>query len=340
MPLATIAYPDRIPLAHLPTPIEPLERLSRELGVELWVKRDDLTGMALSGNKIRKLEFSFAAARAKGADVVLTCGGGQSNHARATAVAAARLGLQSRLLLRTADPGQPPPPSGNILLDRMAGAEIVWVTPAAYKEREVVFAREAAKLRQAGRTPFIIPEGASDAVGAWGYIRAMAELAEGMDSAAILDDRPTTIVAATGSGGTVAGLLLGAKLLNLPLRITCINVCDSAEYFRRVIGDICKSCIRDYHLDISVDISADLEIVDGYVGRGYALSQPEELALICEVARKEGLFLDPVYTGKAFYGMVSELARDPRRFGERIVFIHTGGLFGLFPLAEEIAALG
>lgn len=339
MPVATITYPERIPLAHLPTPLEPLRRLSKELGVELWIKRDDLTGMALSGNKIRKLEFSFAAARAQGADVVLTCGGAQSNHARATAVSAARLGLNCRLLLRTADPGQPPPLSGNILLDHMAGAEIVWITPEAYREREIVFAREAAKLRRAGRTPFIIPEGASDAVGAWGYIRAMAELAEGMDSAGILDGRPTTIVAATGSGGTVAGLLLGAKLLNLSLRIACINVCDNADYFQHVIGDICTTCIQDYDLNLSIDMSADLEIVDGYVGRGYAFSQPEELALICEVARKEGLFLDPVYTGKAFYGMVSELAKDSCCFGERIVFIHTGGLFGLFPVAEEIAEL-
>jgi D-cysteine desulfhydrase len=159
--------PPRLALAHLPTPLQPMERLGRELGVALWVKRDDYTGAELSGNKIRKLEYVLAEARAQGADTVLTCGGVQSNHCRATALAAAGLGLDCTLLLRTADPGAPPLLAANSLLDRMAGARIVWVSPEEYRNREDVFAREAEDLKKAGRRPFIIPEGASDALGAW-----------------------------------------------------------------------------------------------------------------------------------------------------------------------------
>ena len=139
--------PPRIDLARLPTPVQPLRRLGKELGVELYVKRDDLTGAALSGNKIRKLEFVMADALSLNADTVITCGGAQSNHCRATALAAATLGLGCRLLLRTPEPANPPPPEGNILLDRLAGAAIVWITPAEYKNRDVLMQREAELLQ-------------------------------------------------------------------------------------------------------------------------------------------------------------------------------------------------
>jgi D-cysteine desulfhydrase len=309
------------------------------MGLEIYVKRDDLTGMELSGNKIRKLEFIMADALAQGADTILTCGGAQSNHARATAIAAAKLGLGCRLILRTADPSAPPAPTGNILLNWMAGAHIVWVTPEEYRQREAIFKREENLLRQQGRTPYSIPEGASNALGAWGYIRAMEELAR--DIAELTKDlaRRTTIVVATGSGGTAAGLILGSRLMGLNARIAAVNVCDDRDYFIEAIGTICETAIAMYGLNISFERERDIDIVDGYVGRGYALSRPEEMALIIDIARREGLFLDPVYTGKAFYGMIQELKRDPRCFGERIIFIHTGGLFGLFPQEKEITPL-
>jgi D-cysteine desulfhydrase len=151
--------------------------------------------------------------------------------------------------------------------------------------------------------------------------------------------KPVTIVIATGSGGTAAGLILGSRLHGLNARVVSINVCDDRDYFMRVIGDICAAAIAAYQLDLDFDRQRDIAIIDGYVGRGYSLSRPEELSLIREVARTEGLFLDPVYTGKAFFGMVKELERYPRRFGERVVFIHTGGIFGLLAKAEELAAL-
>jgi len=336
--LAVESYPPRIDLARLPTPLHPLKRWSEKLGVDLMIKRDDLTGAALSGNKIRKLEFVLADARAKQADTVLTCGGEQSNHCRATAIAATMLGMHCRLLLRTADPTHPPPPDGNILLDRMAGAEIIWITPEEYKRRDEFFAREADSLRSQGRVPYIIPEGASDAVGAWGYIKAMEELVEDI-SGFSSGEEPVTVLHACGSGGTAAGLILGAKLSQRPIRVTSVNVCDDRDYFIGVVGDICDKAIADYQLEVAFDRHRDIDIIDGYVGRGYALSQPEELKLICELARTEGIFLDPVYTGKAFYGMVQELERVPGCFGKRIVFIHTGGIFGLFPAAKQIASL-
>jgi D-cysteine desulfhydrase len=331
--------PPRLDLARTPTPLEFLTQASREMGVEIYIKRDDLTGMELSGNKIRKLEFIMADALASGADTILTCGGAQSNHARATAIAAAKLGLDCRLILRTADPSAPPALTGNILLDCMSGAQIVWITPDEYRNREDIFKREEALLRQQGRTPYSIPEGASNALGAWGYIRAMEELARDMSQLPDGPARRTTIVVATGSGGTAAGLILGTRLLNLSTRIAAVNVCDDRDYFLEAIGTICETAIVTYGLDISFKRERDIDIVDGYVGRGYALSRPEELSMIVDVARREGLFLDPVYTGKAFYGMVQELKRDPRCFGDRIIFIHTGGLFGLFPQASEMIPL-
>ena len=331
--------PPRIDLARLPTPVQPLRRLGQELGVELYVKRDDLTGAALSGNKIRKLEFVMADALSLNADTVITCGGAQSNHCRATALAAATLGLGCRLLLRTPEPASPPPPEGNVLLDCLAGAAIVWITPAEYKDRDALMRREAERLSEAGRRPYIIPEGASNPLGAWGYIRAAEELVA--DIAGLPGDsrRPVTILHATGSGGTAAGLILGAKLHGLKARVASINVCDDRNTFLSVIGDICEKAIADYKLNLEFDRENDIDILDGYVGLGYALSKPEELALIGAVARTEGIILDPVYTGKAFYGMVAELKRQPGCFGERILFIHTGGIFGLFPKAREIAPL-
>jgi D-cysteine desulfhydrase len=334
-----IPYPPRLDLAHTPTPLEPLQRLSKMFGVALHIKRDDLTGAGLSGNKIRKLEFVLADAIECGADTVLTCGGAQSNHARATAIAAAMLGLSCRLILRTPDPSNPPPLEGNILLDRLVGSEIVWITPGEYKRRDEIFEREAAALRKLGRTPYIIPEGASNPLGAWGYIRAAEELADDLAHLPDHTDQPWTIINATGSGGTSAGLILGTHMFGLNTRVVSINVCDDRDYFVQVIGEICESAIANYQLGIPFSRERDIEIIDGYVGRGYAISQPEELSLLRDVARTEGIFLDPVYTGKAFFGMTQELSHDPNRFGDRIVFMHTGGIFGLFPKADEFAQL-
>jgi len=316
-----------------------LDRISRRMGVEIYIKRDDLTGMEFSGNKIRKLEFVLARALEMECDTVITCGGAQSNHARATAVAAARLGLKSLLFLRTEDPQNPPPVSGNLLLDRMAGARIEWITPGAYRDRDSLMAEAADSLKGRNQNAYVIPEGASDAVGAWGYVHAFEELARDIAALENGETGSTTIIHATGSGGTCAGLLIGAALLDSEYGIATVNVCDDRNYFTEVIGGICGRFFEHYPKQPPENIMDRLEIVDGYVGRGYGLSRPEELELICRIAREEGIFLDPVYTGKAFFGMMKELEKDPGRFGKRIVFIHTGGLFGLFPKSEDIAAV-
>ena len=331
---AKLNYPAHLEIARKGTPLQKMERLSEELGVEIFFKRDDLTGCELSGNKIRKLEFLLADARAKGADTVITCGGAQSNHCRATALAAVRAGLNSTLLLRTEDPINPPPSHGNILLNRLAGAELVWITPAEYKERHNRFELEQERLQGLGKVAYIIPEGGSNQLGSWGYVKGMEEITNDLTALGAGELSETTVLSATGSGGTTAGLLLGARLLDLDLRVTGINVCDDKDYFVSEIGDICQGFIKDYSADIAIN-SADIDIIDGYVGRGYALSRPEELKAIYDLARLEGVILDPVYTGKAFHGMVSEIRKKRSAFGKRIVFVHTGGLFGLFPVADK-----
>lgn len=342
--MATWTEPERIELARLSTPIQRLERTSDALGVEVWVKRDDLTGAELSGNKVRKLEYLFADARAQGADTVITCGGQQSNHCRATAMAAARLGMSSHLLLRTSDPQSPPVTEGNILLDKLAGASIQWISHAQYQRRSQLMSEAADELRKAGRTPYVIPEGGSNAVGAWGYVRCAEELDVQL---AELGDEPTTVVYACGSGGTGAGLVLGAAMLgwaNRGIRVAGINVCDDRDYFVRVIGDICRDVSQRYAGNLGDAAGAakaitdeSIDIVDGFVGLGYAKSRPEELAVQVELCRREGLVVDPVYTGKAFYGLTRTLATDPGRLTKRIVFLHTGGIYGVFPAADQLA---
>lgn len=331
-----IEYPARLALARLPTPLVHLPRTSAILGVELYLKRDDLTGVELSGNKVRKLEFLLAEAQAQGADTVITCGGAQSNHCRATALAAARLGLRTLLLLRTADPARPPAPVGNVLLDRLAGAEILWVTADEYAQRDRLLEREADRLRAAGRAPYVIPEGGSNALGAWGYVAAAEELAVDL---APLPPRPTTIVYACGSGGTGAGLAIGARRLGFAskgVRVAGFNVTDTAEHFVAAIHGIATAFEQRFGGDARVE-RRDIEIIDGYVGAGYGKPDASELALIRDMARREGVLLDPVYSGRAFHGMWKELERDRTRFGERVVFVHTGGIFGLLAEADALA---
>ncbi|MBL4635021.1 MAG: pyridoxal-phosphate dependent enzyme, partial [Kofleriaceae bacterium] len=247
----TLQVPNRVSLAITPTPLQYLERTSAALGVEFYIKRDDMTGLELSGNKVRKLEFLFADAIEKGANVVITGGGEQSNHCRATAMAAAKLGLASVVCLRTLDKENPPKTSGNILLDRLAGAEIVWIDHDDWARQEEVYEREAARQRELGNIPYIIPEGGSNAIGAWGYIECCRELAEQMGALKPGQNSgrksvETSIVYACGSGGTGAGLVLGAKMYDFDkhqAKVTGFNVCDDAEFFVQRIHRICEEVV-------------------------------------------------------------------------------------------------
>jgi D-cysteine desulfhydrase len=321
-----IDYPRRIGLARTPTPLQYLERASARWGRghRLWVKRDDLTGCTLSGNKVRKLEFITAHAIDNGFDTLITCGGLQSNHCRATAFAGAQLGLGVHLLLRGEAPAEL---EGNFLLDRLAGAAVSCYPKRQYlAEIDHLFLHWQQHYANLGRRALAIPTGGSDGIGAWGYIAACEELAA--DFAAQRIER-AHIVTASGSGGTQAGLSLGVALHGLPATVWGVNVCDDEAYFLNKVNADAADWQRRYPQAPTVDIQP--LVLDGHVGEGYGIAGPEVFSLIAQLAALEGLVLDPVYTGKAFLGMLAEI--DAGRFDGTldIVFMHTGGIFGLFP---------
>jgi D-cysteine desulfhydrase len=315
--------PSPLPLARLDTPLEPLLRASARLGAEIWVKRDDLTGCALSGNKVRKLEYLLAEARAAGARTVITCGAVQSNHARATALAARRVGLEPVLLLRGALPAVP---AGNLLLDALAGARVETVDEAGYADR----ADRMAALARTYAPAYIIPEGGSNAVGALGYLRAGREL-EGQARARGV--RFDAVLVATGSGGTLAGLAAA----RLPARVFGVAVCDDRAHFRARVAAIGAE-MAEKGLGSLDPPGEGWEVLEGFQGRGYGLSRPEELREAALLCREEGLVLDPVYTGKAWFALAESLRADPTALGRRVLFWHTGGIFGLFGREAELVA--
>jgi len=328
----TAALPGRVHLARLPTPIEALTRLQpHPAAPAIDCKRDDLTGLAMSGNKIRKLEFVLAEARRRGATHIVTCGGAQSNHARATAVAAARLGWRCTLLLRSPD-GRPLPADGNLLIDRLVGAEVRWVTPGEYEERDAQMAAVADELRARREVPYVVPEGASDAWGAWGYVAMLSELCR---QAPALPWR--RIVCAVGSGGTYAGLLLGIGLLGLKLRVRGYIVQRTTVYFRRQIEGIIADFEQRFGLAANVDPDW-IDLCDRYAGPAYGAVYPQEVETIARVARGTGMLLDPVYTGKAFTGLWHDLAAGSLPAAERVLFLHTGGIHGLWPQRSEFVS--
>ncbi len=326
----------RVSLARLPTPLERSPRLGAELDLELLYKRDDLTGLELSGNKARKLELLAADAIAQGADVLVTCGGVGSNHCRATAFTAARLGLACTVLLRVPDPASPPALEGNALLDALAGATIRWVSHDEYRRRAEVMAGVADALRAEGRRPYLIPEGGSNGLGSLGYALAMEELLSQLPEA--WRDGPVTIAYAVGSGGTGAGIELGIRAARWRgARPLGFAVCNDAAYFRATIAAIAADA-RPRVPDLPELAAGDVAIDDGSIGPGYALATEEGLEVIRRAARLDGVILDPVYTGKAMLG----LARRARAVGglpsRRVVFIHTGGAFGVFPYARQLVS--
>lgn len=324
-----LTYPRKNDLARLSTPLQYLQRASDQWGRghRLWVKRDDLTGCTLSGNKVRKLEYITAWAQDKGCDTMITCGGIQSNHARATAFAGAQLGMPVHLLLRGQGLGEP---DGNLLLDRLAGATVNAYPASQYAEEiDELFTQWQGHYASLGRKAMAIPTGGSDGIGIWGYIEASRELAADLE---VADIEQAHIVCATGSGGTQAGLSLGVALHAVPATVWGVNVCDDEQYFL----DKLTADIADWHRRFPgmPDVPVDARVLDGYVGPGYARAEPEIFNLIAQLSRLEGLLLDPVYTGKAFAGMLAEIEAGRFEGCRDIVFVHTGGIFGVFPQAS------
>jgi D-cysteine desulfhydrase len=324
-----IEMPPRGRWARLPTPIEKCDKLSAELGIELWMKRDDQTGFEWSGNKIRKLEYLAQDALTKGATCLITMGGVQSNHCRATAALSAKLGLRCVLFLR----GEPPAKAlSNNLLDRVFGAEIFYLTSDQYYEGiEDLKKLVDSQIRAQGGKSYFIPEGGSNGLGSFGYVEAFREIVE--QAGEPFD----SIVIAHGSGGTQAGLVLGKLLAEgawQKTRIVGVNVCYGKKESFDLVKKVLWAAIQERHLPLSF-ASDDIEVLDGFVGRGYAQSSEDELAFILKVAREEGVLVDPVYTGKALYGLYQTVKRDPKALGRRVLFVHTGGGFGLFKMEDE-----
>ena len=321
-----LQYPRKVDLARTPTPLQFLERATVKWGGghRLWVKRDDLTGCTLSGNKVRKLEFIAAHAIDNGYDTLITCGGLQSNHCRATAFAGAQLGLAVHLLLRGEAPADV---EGNLLLDQLAGATVSCYPKQQYvAEIDQLFGQWQQHYAGLGRKALAVPTGGSDGIGAWGYIAACRELAADFDANHI---EQAHIVTASGSGGTQAGLTLGAGLYGLPATVWGINVCDDEQYFLDKVAADAADWRRRYPGVPALQIQPN--VIDGHVGRGYGIAEEPVFRLIAELAAMEGLVLDPVYTGKAFAGMLAEIAAGRFQGCRDIVFMHTGGIFGLFP---------
>ncbi len=334
-----IDYPERRYLANTPTPLQYAERLTKQLGgaERLFFKRDDFTGCGLSGNKIRKLEFLLAEAQSEKADVIITAGGVQSNHCRATAAACAKLGLKCHLLLR----GESSYPyDGNLLLDRLFGAEIRFHPADEFRKNYQEILDDTLEFyEKRGMKTYYFPIGGSVATGAWGYIRAFDELCRQIDQLKernrLLRDKVFYIVSAAGSGGTLAGLLLGKQILERDdIKILAINVCDDAAYFENQVRTIATEFKNKYFNSINLDTLAP-EIVEGYVGEGYAIPYPEVIETIRMVARSEGILLDPVYTGKAFYGLRELMIKGKFPEDSYVIFIHTGGVFSLFAYRDK-----
>ena len=320
----------KISLANLPTKISKLERLSKEWGVNLYIKRDDQTGSEISGNKIRKLEYLLKIALDNNCDTLITTGGIQSNHCRATAAAATLLGLKCELLLRV---GDLPKVEGNYFLDKLFGAGINFCNADEYRDsRDEIMRVIGERLeKESGRRCFIIPEGASNGVGSLGYYEAMNEILTQEREYGV---RFESIVVAVGSGGTYSGLCTANKEMNLGKRVIGFAVASDSEYFVNKIHILNNEAadIAGFKSEFSRN---DIEIIDKYIGEGYAISRPEELRFIADIASKEALILDPVYTGKAMYGLYNEIKEGNVPQGSNLLFIHTGGIFGLFPKQDQ-----
>jgi D-cysteine desulfhydrase len=263
-----------------------------------------------------------------GCNCLITCGGIQSNHCRATAAAAVKLGMKCCLVLRGEAGSEA---EGNLLLNRLLGAEIRFITAEEYSnQRSEIMESIKQEMYDKGFKAYIIPEGASNGIGSFGYYAAMEEIIAQEKELGIGFD---CIVLATGSGGTYSGLWLANKIFSHPADVLGICVGGDAEYFNTRIPEILYESME--YMDVNIPVSPkDINIIDGYVGRGYAISRPEELKFIHDLAKLEGIILDPVYTGKAMYGLTEEIKKGTFKDYKNILFIHTGGLFGLFPQGD------
>ena len=312
----------RVSLGVFPTPFYKLENISAKYGKNIWIKRDDMCGVALGGNKVRKLEFLLADAKAQGCDTVFTTGGAQSNHAMLTAACAARLGMKCILILKKRGVTEH---KGNLVLDDIYGADVRFMNTDSYDDIYAEMHRIGEELAKEGHKSYYIPVGGSNPLGAVGYVNGVREFTVQALAAGI---RVGHIVSATGSGGTTAGLLLGAKLFQPGVKVTGIGVDN--DPFEEIVPDLAAKAadILECSFEREQD---DFEMVY-HVGQGYAIPNAEDTPYIEELARMEGILLDPVYTGKAWAGMLKLLKDGYFGDEDNIVFVHTGGAAALFAM--------
>ncbi len=317
----------RVRLCHSPTPLEPLENLTKKLrGPTLYIKRDDCTGLATGGNKTRKLEFLMGQALQQGVDTIITQGAVQSNHARQTAAAAAKFGLKCKILLerRVPNVALDYEQTGNVLLDRLFGAEIEW-RPAG-EDMNDVGRGVTEKIRQEGGVPYFIPGGGSNKVGALGYVDCAIEILQQANERGLRIDY---VVTATGSAGTQAGLVAGFKGCNSGIKVYGISVRQPRGKQEKIVHDLAVETAA--YVGIKSEISRESVAANSdYVGPGYGQPTPEMVEAVDLLARTEGILLDPVYTGKGMAGLIGEIRKGTFSKDENIVFVHTGGSAALF----------
>ncbi|MBQ6240438.1 MAG: D-cysteine desulfhydrase family protein [Firmicutes bacterium] len=309
----------RVELGFFPTPIRRLDNISRILGTNVYIKRDDMTGLGLGGNKIRKLEFLLADAKAQGAEVIFTTGGAQSNHAMLTAAACRKLGLEAILILMDRGVTEK---KGNLLLESLMGTEVRFMDTDSYQDIYAEMDRVGTEL---GRPYYKIPCGGSNALGTLGYVACMEEISHQEEAMGL---KFPHIVCAEGSGGTMAGTALGAKLFLPDARVHGMMVCD--DPFDQITLELMQGAADLLETDIA--INADNYDLRAVWGPGYAISSEEGAAAVTMMAEQEGIFLDPVYTGKAFGGLIAMAREGAFKPDDNVLFIHTGGAGGLFAI--------
>jgi L-cysteate sulfo-lyase len=323
----------RVALAHLPTRLEFLPRLTEQLGgPEIWVKRDDCTGLATGGNKTRKLEFSMGEALELGADTVITVGAVQSNHVRQTAAAAARLGMRCEVLLehRVAKPSDLYLNSGNVLLDRIFGANLREYPKGTDFDAEMNDI--AGEVRASGGTPYIIPGGASNPVGALGYVGCAEELLQQCEEQDVAFDH---VVLASGSAGTHAGMVVGLRASGSDIPILGVGVSIPRDEQEEKVFKLARET-ADY-IDRPGCVAREDIVADcNYIGPGYGEPTAGMNEAVLMLARTEGLLFDPVYSGKALAGMIDYIRQGRFTADQKIVFLHTGGIAGLFAYADTL----
>jgi D-cysteine desulfhydrase family pyridoxal phosphate-dependent enzyme len=312
--------PKKISLAQIPTPLEEI----KFEGKSFFLKRDDLTGCELSGNKVRKLEYLLADAKRQKANIIFTSGGDQSNHARATVIAAKKIGLNTKLFLWGKESSTA---NGNLFLDKMYGAAIQFLNEKEYeKVNDIMFEQRLALLKKK-KNAYVFPGGGSTTLGIWGYVNFINELKKQIDL-----NKIDSIVAACGSGGTAAGMLVGAALNNLDLKTVAVNVLMTKSEMEKHILQLAEGCALDYKLKCKIN-PENLVVIDGYSKEGYKTISQLKVKLMKKFAQETGILFDPAYTGKAFTAYYEKYLKTGK--GKKNIFVHTGGLFGSFARTKE-----